>query len=181
MGLLVCFAGSIGSGKSSVSESVASKLHWKRAGFGDYLRAELARSRTPISREALQNLGQARVDANPAEFCRAVLASRNFVPGDDFILDGIRHESILQAAAQVAKPSITRLIFLAAPETLRRERIATRSDTGDFARAEAHPVESELRDRLSVLASAVIDASRPLDEVTKACQSAIGEWQLMRQ
>jgi dephospho-CoA kinase len=70
MSLLLCFSGQIGSGKSSVTTAISAALGWRRAGFGDYLRSEIARlGGDPNDRKALQNLGQKLVEDDSAAFC----------------------------------------------------------------------------------------------------------------
>ena len=105
MSMLVCFSGQISSGKSSVSNAVARALGWRRAGFRDYLRAEIKHmGGDPTSRRALQNLGQQRVESGPEGSCRAVLSSGGLTPGDDFVIDGLRHLKLLQILAGLALP-----------------------------------------------------------------------------
>src|SRR3982751_2032964 len=86
MGIVVSFAGRIGSGKSSVSNVLAEALGWPRAGFGDYLRDELRRRGGDMaSRQALQDLGQSFVEVDPEAFCRSVLGRvcKGFQPESD--------------------------------------------------------------------------------------------------
>jgi hypothetical protein len=106
MSLLLCFSGQIGSGKSSVSAAVAEALGWRRTGFGDYLRSEITLlGGNPDSREALQDLGQRRVDEDPKSFCRDVLTAGGFKSGDNFIVDGVRHVSIFDILVAESKPT----------------------------------------------------------------------------
>lgn len=178
MSLLLCFSGQIGSGKSSVSSAVAAALGWRRTGFGDYLRSEIVRlGGDPNDRKALQDLGQQRVENDSAAFCRDVLAAAGFQPGDDFVIDGIRHVTIFELLAAVGKPSQARLLFLGAHETTRNTRVQTRADAQDFERASTHRVELELRDALPQRADAVVDADRPLDQVVADCLELVNRWQ----
>ena len=177
MKLLLCFAGQIGSGKSSVSTAIAQVLGWRRTGFGDYLRAEIARrGGDPDDRRSLQNLGQALVNADPDAFCRDVLAAGGFTPGDDFILDGIRHIGIFKILARVCRPSNAKLLFLGAGEATRTARINLRIDATDFARASAHPVEAELGSALPELADGLINADQPLDRVLEDALRFVHHW-----
>ena len=177
MSLLVCFSGQIGSGKSSVSAAVSEALGWRRTGFGDFLRAEIARSGgDPASRQALQDLGQQRVDNDPEAFCRDVLSAGGFRPGDNFVIDGVRHVSIFRILRVLAAPFTARLLFLEASDAARTARVETRSDHSDLERAATHRVESELGDALPEQADAVINANRPFDEVVKNCLTIIGSW-----
>ncbi|MGF1627295.1 MAG: hypothetical protein ACFCVH_20630 [Alphaproteobacteria bacterium] len=177
MSLLVCFSGQIGSGKSSVSSAVAESLQWPRTGFGDYLRGEIKRAGgDPTSRQALQDLGQQRIESGPEDFCRAVLAAGGFKPGDNFVIDGVRHVDIVRILARLAPPSTPRLLFLGASEASRSARVGSRGDNVDFQRADRHLVEAELRNGLPRHADAVIDADEPFQEVVSKCLAVIEAW-----
>lgn len=179
MSLLLCFSGQLGSGKSSVSTAVAEALGWGRTGFGDYLRGEIARTGgDPNDREALQNLGQRRVDDDPVAFCRDVLAAGGFHPGDDFVIDGVRHVRIFEILADVSAPSEAKLLFLGAHDSTRLERVGARADAGDFARASEHRVEAELRDALPDRADGIVDADQALDRVVSDCLDLVRCWRL---
>jgi cytidylate kinase len=178
MPLLACFSGRIGSGKSSVSEALAQQLGWRRTSFSDYLRVELQRrGGDPGSREALQDLGQSLVEADGEAFCRAVLIAGGFQPGGNFLLDGVRHVDIFRALARLARPSSARLIFLAADDVSRHERVAGRPDgRTDFARAEAHLVEADMKDSLPAIADLCVNATQDLEVVVDQCLTAIRQW-----
>lgn len=178
MSLLLCFSGQIGSGKSSVSAAVAKALGWHRTGFGDYLRSEIERlGGDPNDRKTLQDLGQQRVQDDSDGFCRDVLAAAGFRPGDDFVIDGIRHVSIFEILAALGRPSEARLLFLGASELTRNDRVRSRGDAQDFARASIHHVESELQDALPQRADAIVDADQPLDQVVADCLRLVRRWQ----
>jgi dephospho-CoA kinase len=106
-----------------------------------------------------------------------VLASGGFHPGDDFVIDGIRHVAIFDILAAVGKPSQARLLFLGAPEATRNARVQSRDDAEDFTRASRHRVETELQDELPRRADAVIDANQPLDRVVDECLELVRRWQ----
>lgn len=177
MNLLLCFSGKIGSGKSSVSTAVAEALGWRRTGFGDYLRAEIARRRGDADdRKALQDLGQARVDDDAVSFCGDVLAAGGFNAGDNFVIDGIRHVSIFDILTQVSKPTEAKLLFLGAAELTRKARVQPRSDADDFTRASAHRVEAELGDALPAHADGVVDSDQSIDRVVADCLELVRGW-----
>lgn len=181
MNVLLGLSGQIGSGKSSVSSAVAMALGWRRTGFGDYLRAEIVRrGGDPNDRRALQDLGQQRVETDAAAFCRDVLAVVGFTPGDDLVIDGVRHIAIFEMLAQVSKPSEARLLFLGAPETTRNVRVQSRTDAQDFARASTHRVEIEMQDALPQRADALVDATQPFDRVVADCLELVRRWQEAR-
>lgn len=178
MPLLACFSGRIGSGKSSVSEALAERLGWRRTSFSEYLRAELQRrGGDPSSRQALQDLGQSLVEADGEAFCKAVLTAGGFQPGCNFLLDGVRHVDIFRTLTGLALPSSTRLIFLAADDASRHERVAVRRDgRADFARAEAHQVEADMKDGLPAIADLCVNASQELEVVVGQCLAAVHQW-----
>ena len=174
MSLLLCFSGQIGSGKSSVSRSVAEALGWHRTGFGDYLRSEITRlGGDPDDREALQELGQRRVDEDPTAFCRNVLTAGGFQPGHGFVIDGVRHVSIFEILAAESAPTEAKLLFLAAQDSTRFGRVGARADARDFARASEHRVEAELREELPHRADIVINANQPLERVVSDCLNLV--------
>lgn len=178
MSLLVCLAGQIGSGKSSVRKALADELGWGHASFGDYLRAQIEKSGgDPTSREALQDLGKAEIEADSVGFCQRVLESGGFRSGADFLIDGVRHTDVLRILQELAVPSATKLLFLAATDDVRRARISSRTDHADLARAEGHAVESEIKEGVRGMADAEIDASAPLQMVTAECLALIRTWQ----
>jgi dephospho-CoA kinase len=174
-GLVVCFSGRMTSGKTSVTEALARRLGWRRAAFGDYVRAQLVQQAgDPTSREALQNLGQTLVDADPEGFVRAVLRSAGFTPGDNLLIDGVRHLHVQTLIAKFVQPSRAFLIHLAVDDANAYIRADGRSrGRAEVAHAEAHRVESDLSEALPKRADRVIDATAPLESVIEACLDAI--------
>jgi cytidylate kinase len=174
-GLVVCFSGRIGSGKSSVTQTLANALRWPRASFGDYVRARVAdRGGDPSSRKELQNLGQMLVETDPSGFAAAVLQARGYKRGADLLVDGIRHVAIQETIARLVSPSPAFLIHLAADDFHVRHRIEHRTaGLADLPRAEGHAVEAEVRSSLPSIASVVIDANVPLHVVLDRCLTAI--------
>ena len=177
--LLVCFSGKIGSGKTSTSRAVASALGCGRASFGDYLRDEVAaRGDDSFCRKSIQDLGQARIEQDAESFCRDVLAAGGFIPGEDFVLDGIRHVEVLPHLVSISAPSEVRLIFLKADAELRSIRVADRSASvpEDFARATNHVVEADMEEELPMAAHAIVDSTLPEQDVIAQCIGLFDAW-----
>ena len=177
--LLVCFSGKIGSGKTSTSNAVANVLGCGYTSFSNYLRDAVAgRGGDPDCRKALQDLGQNRIEQDAESFCRDVLAAAGFVPGQDFVLDGVRHFEVLQHLVRIAAPSEVRLFFLEADSGLRSSRVGERSakEGEDFDRAASHVVEAELADKLPMAAHAIIDSSVAGCDVIDQCLGLIDKW-----
>src|SRR5437667_11684940 len=96
MALAVAFSGKLGSGKTTVSSSLAEALKWPRTSFGDYVR-EILRSRgLEQTRDNLQRFGTQLLNDDPRAFCRSVLLSCGWTPGDNLIIDGLRHLRTIQ-------------------------------------------------------------------------------------
>ena len=175
-GTVACFAGKTGSGKTSVTKALAECLNWRRVGFGDYVRAELARrGGNPDDGQELQDLGQLLVDSDPVSLCRAVLDSVDFRPGDDALLDGIRHATIHQAIVEFVRPSRTCLIYLRAADDLRGLRAIERG-RAEAGRAETHRVEAEVATVLPSIADAIVDAAASFSTVLLQCLDVLGEF-----
>jgi hypothetical protein len=164
-------------GKSSVSTAVADALGSPRAGFGDYLRLEIARlGGDPNSRHPLQDLGKQCVGEDPAAFCRDVLSAGGFTSGDDFVMDGVRHVEIFDILLTEACPSTTRLLFLRVQDANRLTRVEVRPDRADFMGASDHPVEAELKDGLPSRADAIVNADQPFESVVADCLALVELW-----
>lgn len=178
MSLVVSFAGQIGSGKSSVSQSIATEMGWPCAVFSNYLR-QIAKEqgKDSNSREILQDLGQTLVKADSREFCRAVLLDGGFSKDANMLVDGVRHVNIQRDIETLVAPASCKLIYLSAGNAERFTRVTHRLDgPRDFERAESHIVESELRDELPAIADVIIDAERDLHTVIAECRLHIRAW-----
>lgn len=177
--LLLCFSGKIGSGKTSTSMAVAEALGCDYTSFSSYLRNVVAAlGGDPDCRESLQDLGQSRIEHDADLFCREVLAAGGFIPGKDFVLDGIRHVEVLPHLVRIAAPSEMRLIFLKADAGLRSIRARERSakEARDFNRAAGHVVEADMDERLPMEAHAIVDGSLSGSVVIDRCIELIENW-----
>ena len=178
--LLVCFSGKIGAAarrRSAARWRAASDAG--RTSFGGYLRDEVAqRGGDPDCRESLQDLGQSRIERDAESLCRDVLAAGGFVPGEEYVLDGIRHVDVLPHLVWIAAPSAVRLIFLDAEAGLRSSRVGERSAGAreDFDRAASHVVEADMEDGLPSAAHAIVDGSAPQRDVVDECVGLIDGW-----
>jgi hypothetical protein len=103
-----------------------------------------------------------------------VIAGVGFRPGEDLLLDGIRHIDIYRRVERLVAPSQARLIHLAADLDHVRSRVGRRPDgTVDLDRALGHRVEADLQTSLPDSADAVLDANAPLASVLKDCLCAL--------
>ena len=79
--LVLAFAGSIASGKSTLSAGVAQQLGWRYASFGDYVRLVAREQGLDGSRAVLQEVGARLIDQGWKHFCWAVLGQVDWEPG----------------------------------------------------------------------------------------------------
>ena len=156
--LVVAFAGRIGAGKSSVSAAFAEDRGWKFASFGAFVRKTATGRGVDHSRESLQAVG-AELEANdPALFCRAVLDDAGWRADELFVVEGIRHVRILDTLKSLVAPQTVFLVYLEAPEELRRTRLQERGaqEAQHLERAETHSTERDVIAELPQLANLVL-------------------------
>ena len=143
---IIAFAGKRGSGKTIVSEGVAKVLNWTRASFGEYLRAAAKHQGLSDATENLQELG-ANMAKQPDRFCDAVLTFSNWEAGEPLVVEGIRHQEILNSLRRKVAPLEVRLVYLDVDETERLRRLNEREpSTPDRIEAvENHSTESQAK------------------------------------
>ena len=171
---IVCLCGGIGSGKTEVSTQLSKRLAWKRAGFGDYVRAVAIQRSIPEERESLQQLGESLIASSLRQFCAAVLDTAEWSPGEAAVVDGIRHVEALNVIRELVAPVTAPLIYLALPDEIRVARLsdARPSDGARLEQLDLHSTEVQVKTALREIADLVIDATRPRDEVV----AEICEW-----
>src|SRR4051812_572306 len=94
-GTIVALSGAKGVYTSALSVVLSELLRWKQVKFSDHLRnlAKEQRER-PDDTAVLQRIGQQLVEERPDAFVAAVLKLADWNPGDNLILDGLRHAEI---------------------------------------------------------------------------------------
>jgi len=156
---IIAFSGSSQTGKTTLGRRLAQELHCKFVSFGDYVREQAKkRGMSNPSREDLQDLGQQLAEADIVGFCRAVLETAHFSPGDCLIVDGIRHTEALRAISTISNGQPIRLIYLHAPMKVREGRDAEHNLSGTLHQIDAHQVEGQTNREIKQLANLVVDA-----------------------
>ena len=160
----LAFSARQASGKSTLSAEVAQELGWPRAGFGDYLRHVAAERGLGTEREILQELGERFVRENLEEFCRNVLGSVGWMPGQGVVVDGIRHTETIRVLGDIVRPMPVLLIYMDIPEDIRNSRLRTRGISEDLAKIhEQHSTEAQVIEKLPKIADLRVDGRKPLD------------------
>jgi hypothetical protein len=144
---------------------LAHDCNCKFASFGDYVRLQAKKRGTPKpNREDLQNLGQRLAEADMLGFCRGVLDTAHFSPGERLVIDGVRHTEALRAISTISGGQPIKLIYLQATAKVRKSRNAAYDQHETLDRIDAHPVESQTNSEIKHLADLVIDADREIEE-----------------
>jgi len=150
----VAIAGRIATGNSSVSTDLASRLGWKRASFGDFVRSVAAQRRLEPTREVLQKIGEELEALDPAAFCKDTLTFASWNNGDPVVIDGIRHVRILENLKKIVVPQRLLFVYLDAEDATRKARFAKResTDAEGLTAVESHSTELDVISKLPDLA-----------------------------
>ena len=123
---VIAIAGRAASGKTFIAENLGRFFGWPVIGFGRYVRKVAKERGLSDNFPTLQALGQSLVDADAPAFLQAVMRDGSYVPGRGAIVDGVRHEQILNALKSYVGPERVYLIYVCASEEARTERLKTR-------------------------------------------------------
>jgi dephospho-CoA kinase len=165
--IVLGFAGSIASGKSTLSIAVASALGWQRVSFGDYVRTVARNQGLGDSREVLQAVGASLINQGQEQFCKAILAQSNWEAGQPLIVDGIRHAEIVPIMRQIVDPWDFRLVYIVVNEPIREARLLERglNDRQQWQQFEAHSTESQVQALLPEMADLTLDSTRKIEDL----------------
>lgn len=174
-GLVIGFAGKIASGKTTLADSVAKMLSWPIVSFGGYIRIVAKEQGLDAdSRNVLQDLGLRMLSDDPAGLCANVLKLARFSAGDNLLVDGVRHPSIVNELKKQVTPSTFRLVYVYTKDNVRADRLAPNKLS--LHRISGHKVESEI-EQLEAIANLRLDGSHSVDELTTATLETVrGSW-----
>jgi cytidylate kinase len=174
--MILGFSGKIGSGKSTLSAEVANQLNWKHASFGLYVQKVALSKNIAPTRENLQNLGARLLSDNAKKFCLSVVKESNWAYGESLVIEGIRHEEVIEIIRDITKPDIFKLIFLKiSDKNIRKSRIANRDNT-PINEADEHPTEKEvMNNTLLKRADLIVDAEKDISGLKNQIIQWIGE------
>jgi dephospho-CoA kinase len=171
---VIAFAGKIGSGKTTITKSLADVLGWSRASFGDYVRKVVRERGLEETRVVLQRVGTELLRADPRDFCRSVLLSAGWRTGQDLLIDGLRHAETIEIIRQLTQAETFRIVFVRIKEEVRLQRLEGYEENVPSYRAtvEAHSSEAQVTSNLAESATLVVDNDGPL----QATISEILKW-----
>lgn len=161
------FSGKIGTGKTAISECVAQQLGFPRVSFGNYVRSIAQRRGLENSREILQDIGESLVENDCRQFCWSVLNQVDWIPGQNLVVDGIRHLKVLNEIRKIVLPSELSLIYVQVDEAIRFSRLKNKpSDDLDYlAQIEKHSTEEQVKKLLLERADLVVNSNYELDRI----------------
>lgn len=167
--IVLGFAGSIASGKSTLSVEVASSLGWECVSFGDYVRTVAQHQGLGTSREVLQSVGASLINQGMEQFCSSVLAQANWKPGQPLVVDGIRHVEVASMLRRLVAPSELLLVFVAVNESIREVRLIEKglAQREELQQIEAHSTEAQVQTVLLGMADLIVDNTRTIKELVK--------------
>lgn len=159
---IIAFSGLPQTGKTTLALRLADELQCKFVSFGDFVRQQaVRRGMEKPARHDLQDLGQALVTENVLAFCRQVLETVKFSPGEQIILDGVRHRGVLESLATLSPGQPFILIYLSASLGTRKSRSPKNADLTSI---DSHEVESHVEKELKGMANLVIDTNGDAEE-----------------
>lgn len=158
MNPIVAFAGRVGAGKSSVAVALAADLGWHFASFGSFVRKIATNRGIEHTRDSLQVIGEELEANDPGGFCRGVLDDAGWYPGESAVVEGVRHVRIWETLKDMVAPQPIFLVYLEAPEELRRARLQERGaqEANYLEKVEAHSTERDVIAELPHLANLVM-------------------------
>ena len=163
--LIIAFSGMPGSGKTTLSTELARVLGVPRVGFGGYVRSVAIQQNLPIDRESLQRLGQSLIEENVSQFCENVLKNSNLLEADYFILDGIRHSSVL---SYFRSNYPLMFIYVTAPYETLKNRLKARGEAELIDSLRTEPTEMEVESILKGQADLTVSGESDIvDQISK--------------
>ncbi|MXZ20558.1 MAG: AAA family ATPase [Caldilineaceae bacterium SB0665_bin_25] len=165
--IVIC--GQIGSGKSTVSNCVASRMSNKVVSFGKYIRQMAHLSDRPDSRKSLQDLGDGLYrQIGAVGLLEGALDVAAVNDEDSVVFDGVRHEEVLEEIRRRAGQTIAIYLTVGQEERFRRHRSRSSGDMTleKFQAIDSHAVETGIVD-LANHCDVIVDASQPLPSVLK--------------
>jgi dephospho-CoA kinase len=161
--MVIGFSGKIGSGKSTLSTTVAEDLRFLYSSFGSYVRKVATTRNIPFTRINLQDLGQELLSRNIHDFCIGVLNDANWSIGKSIVIDGIRHIEVIHELNRIVSPDSVKLVYLdISDEAIRKSRISNRES--DITSSDKHTTENQIQDNsLMQTADLVVNSEKPID------------------
>jgi Fic family protein len=169
-GTIIAFSGALRAGTGALSTVVSELLGWQRVRFSDFIRrvAE-GRGEDPNDREVLQRLGQELVREHLEHFVDSVLAMAGWQPGENLVLDGLRHAEVHeQLCKRMDQTTDLHVVHIEMDDETREDR-AKQADglqNIDFERYDRDITEAQM-EGVPEYAELTLDGTRPRGELAE--------------
>jgi dephospho-CoA kinase len=158
---LICIAGSIASGKTTLADALHAALPGsERLAFGDVVRRRARKYRLEPTRQELQETGLRLIREGWPAFVDELLSELEGEP-HALIVEGVRHREAVEALRERLPTRQLLLVYVAVPESQRRDRLAHRAE---HEQALEHGVERDV-ESLRAIADLVVETHQPTEEL----------------
>lgn len=171
--MIIGFSGLPGAGKTSLSTALAKSLGIPRVGFGSYVRSVAIEKNLPIDRASLQNLGQHLIEDNISQFCKNVLKKGDVLTSEVFILDGIRHNSVL---SHIKLNHSVFLVYVEVSSETLMHRLTSRGEPELLDAIQSEPTEMEVESVLRSQADIIVSGEYSIENQISKIKSAISSF-----
>lgn len=159
--MLLCISGKINSGKTTLAKELSQAIEWPRVSFGDFVRKEAKKRGLDDSRTTLQKLGESLLNSDIRLFCQNVLAEANWRHKMPLIVEGIRHQEVLNTLKRIASSEKVVLIYINTENSIRFSRILA---SGQEVPDERHSTEIQVQNTLLNKADVVINGNESVEK-----------------
>lgn len=162
---VIGISGKRGSGKTSVSQILASELNWKLVRFSELVKEKALATGYSNSVEDLQIVGEILAE-KPNDFCQELLKFCNWKKDENLIIDGIRHLEVAKILKKLVVPSTFFLVSITLDENYRYERLTKRDNTTkkQISSLDKHSTEQQI-DLLVQEADLIIDGNNSTKQI----------------
>lgn len=164
-GTVVTFSGAIGTRRSDIAIALADRLGWERVKFSTFIASRLAEGGAEADdRRLLQKLGQELVQSDVEGFVAGVLSQAvNWQPGNNLIVDGLRHAEVRLALVHAIRPSSLHYVHVEVDEVTRQGTAETVRGIQErlLYRYDQDLTEAQLPKILPAYADQIVDGSLP--------------------
>lgn len=158
---LICLAGGIASGKTTLAEALQGTLPSSaRLAFGDVVRRRALTAERELTRQNLQEIGLQLIAEGCSTFVDDLLSDLISDP-EVLIVEGIRHQEAVDALAERLPTRTLLLIYLEVNSDQQRQRLA---GLGEAEGVIDHEVERDVGD-LRAAADLILSTARPVEEL----------------
>ncbi len=144
---------------------MATSLGFQWNSFGSTIKNIAVEQSLGTDRKSLQALGEKLVANQPEDLCRRVIAEAEASSTQPIVIDGLRHQHILEILQRLLSPAHLAVVFVDVSDSVRMERLRVRDGLTDLQvqELETHSTETQVDAAIRKLADFVVDNSGTLE------------------